>query len=82
MHLAPNYEQPFGNELYENPAVELDNLGRCMWVSISLTQAEYEKRRNSKLSPIMKVEEIISQLNNIPKWIDFEKTLRNLKKIG
>jgi hypothetical protein len=82
IHLASNYEQPSGIELYENPTVEIENFNRCLWVSISLTQDECEKRRNNNLSPLMKVEEIITQINNIPKWIDFEKTLTNLKKIN
>lgn len=79
--LAQNYKQPSGLELYECPSAEWDNMNHCIWVSIALNQEEYEKRRANHVSPIMELEEIESQLSNIPKWLDFQKTLKNVKEI-
>ena len=79
--LAQIYKQPFGIEPYEYPSVEWDNMERCIWVSIAFTQEEHEKRRENHSNPIMQVEEIVSQLNNIPKWQAFEKAMKNIKGI-
>jgi len=79
--LAQIYNQPSGMELYEEVSAEGDNWDSCIWVSIALTQEEYQKRRTSKINPIMSSSEIESQLNNIPKWIEAKRALEGIKAI-
>ncbi|MGD0645544.1 MAG: hypothetical protein ABSA75_11630 [Candidatus Bathyarchaeia archaeon] len=74
-----NYEKPFGMELYQEPSVNKESLSDIFWVFISLNQQERIKRKNAKLDPILTIDEIVSQLRNIPKWIAFEKTLKTVK---
>ncbi len=81
VNLAQNYKQPFGINLYENPSIETDSMNRCVWVSIALTQEEHNKRRENHSTPIMKVEEIMTQLNNIPKWQAFKEAMKSIKEI-
>jgi len=80
--LAQIYNQPSGMELYEEVSAEGGgNWDNCIWVSIALTQEEYQKRRASKITPVMAGSEIESQLNNIPKWIEAKRALEGIKAI-
>ena len=51
------YEKPFGIELYDSLAIEIDNRmdSRCLWVSISLTDEERQKRQNAEIRPIIQL---------------------------
>src|SRR3990170_3850361 len=81
MNLPQNYKLSFGTEPYEYPTIEAENMNRCIWVSIALTQQEYGRRLENHSNPTMQVEEILSQLNNIPKWKAFKEAIKSIKEI-
>jgi len=74
-----NYEKSFGMELYECK-VSLSLRDNCIWVSISLTQGELQKRQGANVSPIIQIQEITNQMRNIPKWRAFGKTMKIIKE--
>jgi hypothetical protein len=79
-NLAPIYNEPSGIQRYTDLWAEWDAMNRCIWVSISLTPEEYEKRRTNCVAPLIDISEIESQLKNIPKWIDLQRTLKSIKE--
>jgi len=76
-----NYEKPFGVELYST-ATEIDRRygNDSVWVGLSLTTQERHRREAAHLNPLLQVEEIRSQLSNLPKWKAFEKTIKIFKE--
>jgi hypothetical protein len=81
------YLTKFGVDLYK-PAVitlgekakETDNLPLTLKVTIELNETELQKRRDLQMYPTLKQDEIMKQVENIPKWIVFQKFLSSLRK--
>jgi hypothetical protein len=47
-----------------------------------LTDGEYQKREGVRIArPVLRVDEIMKQVENIPKWIVFQKTLSNIREV-
>ena len=75
-------EEPFGTELYEiKVAISNADWKSLLFGAICLTSEERERRKDDKLNHDISVKEITNQLNNIPKWQSFEKTLKTMKAI-
>ncbi len=75
-----NINIPFGFELYEF-RVSPDNSNACLWVFFNLTAEERRRRLNAEIKPIIQIEEITNQIANIPKWLDFEETIKRIKDL-
>jgi hypothetical protein len=75
-----SYEKPCGIELYE-VGIGRGSLGLRLDCSIHIKLEERHKREQLNVSPIFSVEEITSQLTNIPKWKAFEKTMKLLSDL-
>ena len=79
------YKTKFGTDLYNLPEVSLTekankNDTRFLKVSITLSANELKKRQILRSGPYLPVDEIIKQVENIPKWVVFQKFFSNLRK--
>jgi bifunctional N-acetylglucosamine-1-phosphate-uridyltransferase/glucosamine-1-phosphate-acetyltransferase GlmU-like protein len=79
------YLTKFGVDLYKPALVTIEEkkekTDNCILkIKIDLNETELQKRLLQKY-PALLVDEIIKQVENIPKWIVFQKTLRNLREV-
>ena len=74
-----NYDKPLGTGIYKY-TVEKADIDR-LDCSIHIKKEERERRNQLKIEPIFSVKEITNQLNNVPKWKAFQKTISIVKDI-
>lgn len=70
-------EKPFGSELY-SIGVSPGGTPEHLTVFVTLVPEERFRREAAGLN-LLQVEEVQAQLSNVPKWKNFEKTLKILK---
>jgi len=81
------YHTKFGADLYKPAVVTIVEKGKTtdkslLKVKIELTDGEYQKREGVRIArPVLRVDEIMKQVENIPKWIVFQKTLSNIREV-
>jgi hypothetical protein len=76
--ILQSYEKPSGIELYE---VGMKKVGESsLEGEIHIRREERHKREHLKITPIFTVEEVTSQLVNIPKWRAFKKAMLIIKE--
>jgi hypothetical protein len=74
-----SFERSCGIELYE-VNIQRGRLGVQLECGIHIKPEERRRREQLNISPVLTVEEITSQLSNIPKWKAFEKTMKIIKE--